>query len=160
MSLKNRFKASFPENRQRSPRGRLLILLMVALGILCYSNTLKSPFVYDDANNILGNPSIRISELSVQNLLKAGFGGPLKTRPLAYISLALNYYFNGFAVEGYHMVNIVIHLLTGVFLYLFLSVILTRCAPQSAATSHHKAVVFFSAAIWLAIVIIAVKHKR
>ena len=52
----------------------LLITFMVAMGVLCYSNTLQAPFVYDDANNIVGNSALHISELSIQDLYNAGFG--------------------------------------------------------------------------------------
>ncbi len=42
------------------------------------------------------------------------------SRPLSYLSLALNWYIGNQQVIGYHIVNIIIHILSSGFLYLFL----------------------------------------
>ena len=41
-------------------------------------------------------------------------------RPIAGLSLGLNYYFGGTDVFGYHLVNFFIHLLASIFLFLFI----------------------------------------
>jgi Tfp pilus assembly protein PilF len=42
------------------------------------------------------------------------------SRPLSYLSFALNYHFHGTDVFGYHVVNFIIHYLASVFLFLFI----------------------------------------
>jgi len=149
MPPKNRFKVFQMIHSNRGVSEYVLIMSMILLGALSYANTLEAPFVFDDAHNILGNTNIRVSELNTRSLIKAGFGGPLKTRPLAYISFALNYYFNGFAVQGYHAVNITIHLMTGVFLYLFIKILLKRVQAQEFFYKNDRTIAFLSATIWL-----------
>ena len=79
--------------------------------------------------------------------MEAGFDSPLR-RPVAYITLALNYYFHGFDLAGYHLVNILIHLAAGIFLYIFLQT--TFSLPQARQKIEHAGWLPFSVAmIWL-----------
>jgi len=87
-------------------------------GIVAYANSLNGPFVYDDLRAILQNESIRIEGLSPSSLWKAAFTGASARRPVAGITLALNYYSGGYSVEGYHIVNIFIHIINGILLYI------------------------------------------
>ena len=98
-------------------RETLLLSLLAVVVILIYTDTLTSPFIFDDLPNIFHNPHIRVPSLSFENLAWAGFQSPIGNRPVAYISFALNHYFNGYNPVGYHLVNILIHLACGVFLY-------------------------------------------
>jgi len=89
---------------------RVLVVLTV-LGLLClaiYGNTINVPFVFDDTNNIAQNPHIQIRELSLSSL--TGILQSPGFRPVAYLSFALNYYFHGYHVAGYHIVCCLIHL--------------------------------------------------
>ena len=76
-----------------------------------------SPFVFDDGRNIEKNSNIRLTRLTLDNLKQAFYGGLLPNRPVAYLSFALNYYFHGYNVVGYRLVNMVIHVVTGILLY-------------------------------------------
>jgi len=73
----------------------LLLFLLAVIIILIYTQTLTSPFIFDDIQNIRENPHIRVPFLSFKNLAWAGFQSPLVNRPVANISFALNYYFHG-----------------------------------------------------------------
>ena len=97
---------------------RLLAPCAIALvvGIL-YSNTLDSPFVFDDGRNIVQNRFIEVADLSFGELSEAAFASPLD-RPVASLSFALNYHFGRFEVAGYHVVNIAIHAINGVLVHL------------------------------------------
>jgi len=86
--------------------GATLILL---IGILAYHNSLWGEFLYDD-NHILTNPNIR----QLWPLLDTCKG---TTRPLIYISFALNYAFGKFNVLGYHLANMFIHILAALTLF-------------------------------------------
>lgn len=97
-----------------------LIGLTVFLVFFIYSSNLAGPFVFDDGRNIRDNTAIRLIDFSWPELKKAATKSPLPNRPLAYVSFAVNYYFNGYRTVGFRLVNITIHMLTGIFLYLFL----------------------------------------
>jgi hypothetical protein len=127
----------------------LAVILMCGLTFVIYSNTLSVPFVFDDRTNITANPAIRITGLTFENLFNSAFESSMPTRPLANVSLALNYYFHEYELPGYHIVNIVIHAVTGILLY-FLFVMTLR-TPALKRTFVMPGIMAFSAAvIWLA----------
>ena len=98
------------------------MLLWASLVVLVggvYASTLDAPFVFDDLSNILNNVHVRLTALSVDGLFKAAFYSPVMNRPVANVSFALNYYLHGYQVWGYHAVNVLIHLSTGLLLALF-----------------------------------------
>jgi hypothetical protein len=111
--FKNRLENSSGKKHIR----RLLVPLML-LVFSIYTNTLWAPYFFDDENNITRNPHIRLTQITPDGLMKAGFESPISNRPVANISFAFNYYFGGYHVFGYHLVNIVIHMVTGLLLYL------------------------------------------
>ena len=110
------------KNRSESSSGkkhvRLLFLPLALLVFSIYTNTLRAPYFFDDEINITRNPHIRLTQITPEGLIKAGFESPIRSRPVANISFGLNYYFGGYNVFGYHMVNLVIHMITGLLLYL------------------------------------------
>jgi len=126
----------------------LLLCLLAAIIILIYSGTLTTPFILDDIHNIRDNPHIRIPFLSFKNLTGAGFQSPLANRPVANISFALNYYFLGYNLVGFHVVNILIHLASGIFLYAFVKATL-RTPTLRARYAGSAWIPFFTAFIWL-----------
>lgn len=94
-----------------------VLLGCLLLGAAVYGNTLDVPYYLDDYRNIQENSHLKLTELSFGALRDAVLGGTLKTRPVANLSFALNYYFHQESVPGYHLVNIIIHILSGFFLY-------------------------------------------
>ena len=109
----------------------LMLCCLAGLIFLIYSNALESPFIYDDLSNIKGNPNIRLTNLTLENVKRAGFGDRFSNRPVALISFALNYYFNRYDVTGYHLINILIHIITGLLLYFFLKTTLNLPSVHS-----------------------------
>jgi tetratricopeptide (TPR) repeat protein len=105
--------------------------LTIFLVFLIYSSNLDGPFLFDDGTNIKNNSAIRLTRLSWTGLKNAAFNSPLSNRPLAYISFALNYYFHGYRTVGYRTVNILIHILAGVFLFLFIKTTLSLPTVRS-----------------------------
>ena len=94
----------------------LLLVIIAAAAILTYANSLTAPFVFDDTHNIVENPHVRMTGLSIDSLIDAA---TVQTRrPVASITFALNYYFHGYDVTGYHVVNIAIHILAGFLMFL------------------------------------------
>jgi len=127
----------------------LVILLFSVAGFGLYSKTLQGPFIFDDVSKIKDNPNIRLTEFEANKILKAAFGkGSAKSRPVGNISFALNYYFHQYHLEGYHIVNIIIHILTGIFLFYFLKTTLSLPSVKTTGNGSAK-IAFFAALIWL-----------
>lgn len=130
-------------------RGIVVFLVLLTLGgVLIYSNTLQCPFLLDDLLNIPKNPHIRIKELNLKNIVAAGFSSYASSRPMANISFALNYYFHKYEVGGYHFVNIAIHILTAIFIYLFVKGTLRSPALKDKYKDTNL-IAFFAALLWL-----------
>jgi tetratricopeptide (TPR) repeat protein len=98
--------------------------LILLAGLISYWGTLKGPFVYDDLRAIVQNESIRLEHLGLSNLLKAAFSGASARRPVAGLSLALNYYAGGYSPWGFHAFNIAVHMLNGVLVYILALILL------------------------------------
>ena len=112
---------------------RYVVLVVIALvGTLAYSNTFTAPFQFDDDAYVVNNPTLRTfryfispseittlgqqSPTSFPNALRSAF----MTRIVGHLSLAINYHLHGLHVVGYHVVNLMIHILNGVLVYLIL----------------------------------------
>lgn len=94
----------------------LAFLAIPALIALIYSNTINAAFHYDDFFVIVTNPLVQIKEFSLRWLFEI----LSLRRPVAHLTFALNYYFDGLNVASYHLINIIIHIIAGISLYLFL----------------------------------------
>ncbi len=106
---------------------------MSSIAVLClaaYSNSLSGPFVFDDVPNIQDNRSLRWTDFSWSGVQGAVRESPSPSRPVANLSFALNYYFGQHNVRGYHVVNIGIHLLTALLVYLLALAVLRRVPPR------------------------------
>ena len=109
--------------------------------LITYSNTFDASWHFDDENNILNNKPLHLTELDLQNIKKTFFadwnGSGKLYRPVACLSFALNYYFGGTGVYGYHLINLIIHFLSSIFLFLFvyhtlnLPILEARYGPNS-----------------------------
>ncbi|MCX5826532.1 MAG: hypothetical protein NTV58_00790 [Deltaproteobacteria bacterium] len=91
--------------------------------LLIYSNSFDCSLHFDDFSNITVNNNIQITDLSWVNIergLYGVIGSDHWQRPVSYFSFALNYYFGGLDIFGYHIVNFSIHFLTAFFLFLFI----------------------------------------
>ncbi len=118
------------------------LLFLTALAIV-YWPSFTGEWHYDDYFNILHNQNVQITSLNAESLIKSLYlGDPEKgarlSRPLAYLSFAINYYFGRDHVVGYHIVNYTIHLSASVFLYLFIQLTLTlpRLRPKFGSLAH------------------------
>jgi len=139
-------------------RNRIFCLLLLAFAVaVTYANTLHGEFVFDDSR-IYNNPALRITSLDWHSLAGAALQSEPATRPVANLTFALNYYLHGDRVEGYHLVNILIHLATAFFLYLLIDVTLRTPALAGQATKAGRApggrlapewLAFFAALLWL-----------
>lgn len=126
---------------------RYAVLLILFIATIPYLNTFNSPFVFDDIRNIAENHWLKITSISFENLFQAATNSPSKNRPLPNISFALNYYFGGLNVWGYHLVNLIVHLSASVTLFFLMRFTLTT--PQIATKCKRpQEIALFAALLW------------
>ncbi len=125
-----------------------LFLIFAGLGALLYANTLDAPFYFDDLGSVLRNVHIRASGITLPEMRQAANESRLNTRPLANISFALNYYVHQYQLTGYHLVNIAVHVLTGLFLALLFRLILRSPALEARYGRHADALALAAAILW------------
>ncbi len=110
--------------------GALIILL---LGILIYSNSLDGNFVLDDVYYIQNNEDI----LNLDVYKDISYWFSLQHRPVPTYTFALNYSIHGFDTQGYHIVNIIIHLMNALLVF-FLTLKLLDIGPNNAPIKRNK----------------------
>jgi tetratricopeptide (TPR) repeat protein len=121
--------------------------VIVAAGIIVYSNSLAAPFIFDDLRTILNNQQIRrLSPLSVP--LSPPPETPVAGRPLVNLSFALNYAAGELDPRGYRLTNLAIHLLAALTLFGLVrrTLLLPSLSPRFGARSTDLA--FVVALIW------------
>jgi tetratricopeptide (TPR) repeat protein len=96
---------------------KLAPLVVVAAGLLAYSNSFTGAFVDDDFRSIPENHSIQHLWPIWKCLSPPRVGGlTVEGRPLINLSLAVSYALSGYNVWGYHVINLVVHILAGLTL--------------------------------------------
>jgi protein O-mannosyl-transferase len=119
--------------------------------LLAYSNSFDCSWHLDDYSNIVANANIQIDDPSWQNIKEGLYGieGSNRwQRPVAYFSFALNYYFGGLDVFGYHLVNFFIHCLTAFFLFLFIFHTLHLPLIKHRYERHAYSLALLSTILW------------
>ena len=135
-------------NRIKPIHTVLLITAMIIAGIVIYSNTLHVQFFFDDNTFIVNNYAIRMTVFSWNSVKTAALKGLPAHRYLPNISFALNYYFGQLNTFGYHLVNLVIHLMSGVCLFFFLRLTL-RLYHKHSDEGNPDLIAFFAALLWI-----------
>ena len=120
----------------------LTAVLLTAIAILSYSDSFNTPFVFDDRNNILENPHIRITTLTPEKV-SGVFKSRSAWRPLANLSFAANFFFNGYDVFGYHAVNLFIHVFMGLLVWMIARYTLFLCGFK------YRSISLAAAVLWL-----------
>jgi hypothetical protein len=106
----------------------LAFFIIIALIVITYSNGMHAEWHLDDFDNIVNNSNVHLQSLTWPEIEKALHGmeksGGHISRPLSYLSFAMNYYWDGLHVFGYHVINTAIHCLASIFLFLLIRNIL------------------------------------
>jgi tetratricopeptide (TPR) repeat protein len=110
----------------------LHIILLVLVVTAAHSTSFQGVWHYDDEHAIQGNTELRDVGAWVKRL-------GTSYRSLTMLSFSLTYQFSGLEPWGYHAVNLVIHALATVFLYLWL---------RTALPPPHRTAAFFIAALF------------
>jgi protein O-mannosyl-transferase len=128
-------------------------VLSIAIILLAvYGNSFECSWHFDDKPNITENPNLHMTEFSLEQINKA-----LKSnrkhpqtfyRPVVCLSFALNHYFGGLGVFGYHLVNLVIHFLSSVFLFLFILNTLSLPSLRKNYSSSAYEIALLATILW------------
>ncbi len=82
------------------------IMAVIILTTFTYLGSFYVPFMLDDYHVVQVNPNIR-------DISSIGLGG----RSLLMYSFAINYYLGGMNTFGYHLINLVIHIICSILVY-------------------------------------------
>src|SRR5262249_4983888 len=96
-------------------------LLLAGVAVWVYVGALPTPFVYDDLNTVVKNPSI-------QDL--GDLGAVLRYdmfRPVANLTFAVDHALWGPEPFGFHLTNVVLHALNVAMVFMLLSCLVQDC---------------------------------
>jgi protein O-mannosyl-transferase len=105
-------------------RPLMVFLLLALLAAAVYSNTFSASFHFDDQLNLIENPWIK------QLFYLRDLSG---SRYVGFLTFALNYHFGRLNVFGYHLVNLLIHIINGFLVYALVR-LLFRASDTSGAS--------------------------
>ena len=126
-----------------------MFLLIGLLTVAIYLPGLSGDYMFDDSSSLLNNKALDIESLAAHELASAAFSSHAGTlqRPVSMLSFALNRFFFGVAPYSHKVVNLVIHLLTGIGL-----MILGRLVMRSYLATHKDGIPA-SVVRWLPVVV-------
>ena len=106
-----------------------------------YATSLGNPFQYDDAHSIVDNRHIQslanIPSFFADPTMFSEDAASAMYRPLILVSYGLNHALGGYEPEGYHLVNLFVHLANLVLVY-----VLVRLLGRSSIQAFVAAAVF------------------
>ena len=124
--------------------------------VLAYGNTFDASWHLDDATIIVHNPNVHVSSLSVEEWsasMHQPFSNPENVnvnfyRPVAMLSLAMNWFLGGTEVYGYHLVNLGIHCLNTILLFYTCLLLLMAPNMRSRYQGREPGIALLAAALW------------
>ncbi|MCX6234218.1 MAG: tetratricopeptide repeat protein [Bacteroidetes bacterium] len=122
------------------------LLIIAAAGFMIYSNTIKSEFHFDDLTSIIIQPRIT----TFKTFSDVNYWVSISNRPVSELTFAVNYHFGHFNVIGYHLVNILLHVLNAWLVYLLILKLLSfRRLSDERITNNKYIIALFAALLFL-----------
>jgi hypothetical protein len=115
--------------RRAAPAGArhwALAAAVAALAVIAYLPALHNPFVYDDYETVVTNPSL----VDLSNVEFVFTHNPF--RPLVNVSYAVDRAIWGFDPVGFHLTNALLHAVVVVLLFLFIARVLAERQAERA----------------------------
>jgi protein O-mannosyl-transferase len=122
--------------------------VIVLVGALTYANSLSGPLLFDDQSAILDNPHIRHLWPLVESLAPS-HSGVLASRPIVNFSFAINYAIGGLSVRGYHIGNVLLHILSALVLFGIIGMTLRTSKVRDRLAPAANEIALASALIWM-----------
>lgn len=113
------------EGLQGLDRAQLVIsaFLIAVIGILAYSSVFRLPYHLDDREFLVENEALHRLETVSQTW------DPQSLRPVTALSLALNWSLGNGSPIAFHLVNLLLHLLNGILIFLICKRLLSDDTP-------------------------------
>lgn len=124
--------------KEHQPHNFLLILAIVIAGIIAYSNSFNSSFHFDDIF-----VSYTLNNFSPDSATLSEWIHLFPNRPLGILTFAANYSLNKLDVRGYHLVNLMIHLINAFLVWWLTFITFATPVMKNAAVSRHKSIIAF-----------------
>ena len=142
-------------NNSLSTRFIIFVFLSVTISLI-YSNTFHASWHLDDQPNIVNNYYLHLDSLHPEKLVKTFFTdhhnpeqlNERMYRPVACLTFALNWYVGQDNVEGYHIVNTAIHILTAFFLFLFILTLFSTPNLKNNSLGDPVFIAFLASLLW------------
>jgi hypothetical protein len=130
----------------------VFVLGFLLLALFSYGRSLDAPLLFDSTTSLSDNPLVQITGSQYDDWRSAAgsFGGSILGRPLAMLSFAANYVVgDGFFAPQLRAVNVFLHFLGALLLYLTLVTVLSKAVTLSVSSAKIKAIAGFTSLIWL-----------
>lgn len=127
----------------RKSQTRLLIYLIMLFVFACYIPTLNNGFVWDDNHNFVDNFNCRGLSLSNLYWMFTTFHDA-NYHPLTWLTLGADYLLWGMNPAGYHLTNLMLHVLNAVLFFLLIIAFLQRMSK--GANDSYRVGILVSAA--------------
>jgi protein O-mannosyl-transferase len=99
-----------PREAQQSIHSRWIAFAALSfITLIAYWNSLRVPFVFDDLVSVQGSDAVRFQEFN---------WNVLAPRAVLYLTFTLNSIWTGQDAWSYHLVNVLMHLLNGLFIFM------------------------------------------
>lgn len=121
---------------------------LAVLALAAYSNSFRGPFILDDRSSIVHNSSLS-KVWPPWGSLTAPPAGGTRGRPVANLTFALNHWIGGLDVQGYHAVNLCVHVLAGLALFGIMSRTFKSSLMGPRITPAARSLAFAVSALWL-----------
>ena len=151
----------------RTIRAALALALVVVIGA-AFSSALPGAFIWDDRTLIEKNSRItdlgNIPGVFTQHFLDSSQGtlkvANLYYRPLVTISFMVDHALHGLAPWGFHLTNILLHVLATLLVYALARRVLRPASPRSPPAGEDRATLRSEAAPWMVAALFAVHPSR
>ncbi|MCJ8267931.1 MAG: tetratricopeptide repeat protein [Psychrosphaera sp.] len=110
----------------------LFLTLLVVTVFLVYYPSLMVPFYLDDRESILTNVSVHSPTLDLL------VNGPNRMRIIGYFTLWLNYQIGGIEPFGYHLVNILLHAVNSLLVYVLARQLFCHFSPKANSSVEQR----------------------
>lgn len=136
-------------------KARLIHFLLIALiAVFVYSNTLSASFHLDDRDFIVANPWFKhftiwpdLEQFKANKMFSTNVTETLRTRYIAYLTLYGNIKVGGYDVKGFHIVNIVIHIINAILIYTLILLTLQTPRMRGAIFEGNEGIIAMCAAL-------------
>ncbi len=115
------------------------VFLVLALGVLAYSNTFQVPFFLDEYF-ITDNPFVKDIRYPLELIknINIDIYNNIHHRYVAFLTFALNYSLHGLDVFGYHLVNVSLHLVNALLVYALVALTLRTPLLESSSLNEKR----------------------